>query len=116
MPATPRRKSPFQFRFKNTRKDLALDISATPVAIPLISARPVPRGLNVTGTYTVDVVRGNRRTGTKQAIANAKGSIAVFAKRVDKIARTPLADYAVYAANFVTTSTSRLRHAGLAAV
>ena len=32
----------FQFRFKNTRKDIALDINGTTVAIPLINARRYP--------------------------------------------------------------------------
>ena len=75
----------FQFRFTNTRKDIALDINGTKVAIPLINVAPVPGGLNVTETYTVNVVRGDRRTGTKQSITNASGGSAVFTKPVDNI-------------------------------
>jgi len=91
----------FQFRFKNTRKDIALDINGIKVAIPLINAGPVPGGLNVTETYTVDVVRGDRRAGKKQSITNAKGGSAVFTKPVDNIGQKSIADYAGYAANFV---------------
>lgn len=91
----------FQFRFKNTRKDIALDINGTKVAIPLINVAPVPGGLNTTENYTVDVVRGDRRTGKKQSLTNAKGGSAVFTKPVDNIGQKSIADYAAYAANFV---------------
>ncbi len=91
----------FQFRFTNTRKDIALDINGAKVAIPLINAGPVPGGLNVVETYTVDVVRGDRRTGTKQPITNAKGGGSVFTKPVDNIGEKSIADYAAYAATSV---------------
>ena len=91
----------FQFQFTNTPKNLALDINGTNVAIPLINDAPVPGGLNVNETYKVNIVRGDRRTGTKQPITNASGGSAVFTKPVDNIGQKSIPDYAAYAANFV---------------
>ena len=69
----------FQFRFKNTLKGKTLDRSAAPdVAIPLTQFGPgdgaaTRATLNVNETFTVDVVRGDRRTGTARPITNAAG-------------------------------------------
>ena len=67
----------------------------------MINDAPVPGGLNVDETYKVNIVRGDRRTGTKQPITNASGGGAVFTKPVDNIGQKSIADYAAYAANFV---------------
>ena len=65
----------FQFRFKNNRKNVQLDIGDKKVAIPLIQAGQVAdrnaAALNVNETYSVSIVRGDRRNGTRSAITNA---------------------------------------------
>ncbi len=95
----------FQFRFHNAIKDIALTIgtgaNAQTVAIPLINAGQIFAGntaaLNRIETYTLNLVRGDRRTGTSQAITNAATGEATFEKPVDNIGNKSIPDYAAYA-------------------
>lgn len=114
----------FQFRFQNTLLNGtgvalstlpdggfgALPDGGAPVAIPLINAGTIGLAdggftLAPTGfqgqreTYTVNVVRGNRRTGTSTAITNVNGGSATFAKPLDNIGSKtfPGNSYANYA-------------------
>ncbi len=97
----------FQFRFKNNFKGITLPIGGTDVAIPLIQAGTVAdrnaANLNVNETYTVDVVRGDRRTGSRAAVTNASGGASVFDKPVDNIGTKTIPDYEGYAAKHVHT-------------
>ena len=97
----------FQFRFKNKLNDVTLPIGGKNVAIPLIQTGQVTDvtspSLNVTETYTVDVVRGDRRTGTRAAVTNAAGGSATFDKPVDNIGTKTIPDYAGYAAKHIYT-------------
>ena len=93
----------FQFRFKNALKSIALPIGSSNVAIPLIQAGTVSAlndaNLNVNETYTVNVVRGDRRRngGAGSAVVKTGGG-AVFEKPVDNIGVKTIANYAAYAA------------------
>jgi hypothetical protein len=92
----------FQFRFTNTSKDGALTVGGKATKIPLINSGPIsgvnPGTLNVRETYTIDVVRGNRRSGTRTSVANAAGSAAGFDKPVDNIGEKVFpSGYAAYA-------------------
>ncbi len=91
----------FQFRFKNKFNAIALDIGGKQVAIPLTQAGvvtgPNSPSLNVNETYTVDVMRGDRRTGQRAAVTNASGGSATFDKPVDNIGTKTIPDYAAYA-------------------
>ena len=95
----------FQFRFKNTSKGQTLSVGGTNVAIPLTQFGGVSdttgANLNVTESYTVDVVRGDRRTGTHGSLTNASGGSATFAKPSDNIGTKTIPDYAGYASQFV---------------
>ena len=103
----------FQFRFKNNLKDspngITLPIGGKNVAIPLIQAgqvdgaNAVPNSavLNLNEQFTLDIVRGDRRTGTKQSITNASGGSATFDKPVDNIGTKTIPDYAAYAAKHI---------------
>ena len=79
----------FQFRFKNTSKDLALPVGGRNVAVPIIQTGPItaPNAptLNLRETYTVDVVRGDRRSGARSRVTLAGGSAQEFDKPVDNI-------------------------------
>jgi len=79
----------FQFRFKNTSKGTALPVGGKQVKIPLINSGPIstvnPATLNVRETFTLDVVRGTRRGGTRAAVTNATGGATEFDKPVDNI-------------------------------
>jgi len=95
----------FQFRFQNNLKDIALNVGGRSVSIPLIQAGAIAAGntaaLNVSESYTVDIVRGDRRQGNRQAITNVNGGARSFAKPVDNIGNKTIADYAAYAAAHV---------------
>ncbi|MEO8166006.1 MAG: DUF4331 domain-containing protein, partial [Betaproteobacteria bacterium] len=58
--------------------------------------------LNLVQTYTVDVVRGNRRLA-RSAVTNASGGGTTFAKPVDNIGVKTLPNYAAYAAQYLYT-------------
>jgi hypothetical protein len=92
----------FQFRFKNTNSDNKFTVGGKQVSIPLVINsgaidKPNPAGLNVRETYSVTVVRGDRRSGTKQAVTNASGASAVFDKPVDNIGSKSIPNYKAYA-------------------
>ncbi|MFZ2986542.1 DUF4331 domain-containing protein [Ideonella sp.] len=95
----------FQFRFKNTAVGKALTVGDQSVGIPLIQAGQVANvndaNLNLAESYSVTVVRGNRRTGTPQMVTNASGGASSFAKPVDNIGLKTIPDYAAYAAKHV---------------
>ncbi len=95
----------FQFRFTNTLKDTQLNVGGVPVSIPLIQSGPIAgvndATLNLRETYTVNIVRGPRRTGVSEPITNAANDSATFDKPVDNIGNKTLADYAAYAAQHV---------------
>ncbi len=95
----------FQFRFNNKLNNLALPIGTGAaqkmVAIPLIQAGGVANltdaNLNLNESYTVNVVRGDRRKGAVQAVTKAAGG-ATFEKPVDYIGVKTLGNTAAYAA------------------
>lgn len=94
----------FQFRFNNENRDTKLTVGGKQVSIPLIINgasdinTPGSAALNRRETYSINVVRGDRRTGTRQAVANAAGGGTTFDKPVDNIGNKSIADYASYAA------------------
>jgi hypothetical protein len=79
----------FQFRFKNTSKALALPVGDKQVKIPLINSGTIddvnPATLNVRETYTIDMIRSERRSGTPAAVTNIAGGAREFDKPVDNI-------------------------------
>jgi hypothetical protein len=99
----------FQFRFANKLAagggGIALNIGGKPVAIPLVQAGQVAdvkdASLNVGESYTLTVVRGDRRSGATYAATNAATGATVFDKPVDYIGTKTIPDYAGYAARHV---------------
>ncbi len=99
----------FQFRFKNTLANngagVSLNIGGKSVGIPLIQAGGVANvkdgNLQVAETFTLQVMRGDRRGGTTQSVTNANGGSATFDKPVDNIGMKTIADYAGYAAKHI---------------
>ncbi len=93
----------FQFRFNNQNKDTKLTVGGKQVSIPLIingssDINAVNSGgLNQRETYSVTLVRGDRRTGTRYAVTNASGGDATFDKPVDNIGNKSISNYAAYA-------------------
>ena len=96
----------FQFRFQNANKDAQLTVGGKKVSIPLVInggpiADPNAAGANVRETYTVSVVRGDRRGGQRAAVTNAAGGGATFDKPLDNIGNKSIPNYAAYAAKHV---------------
>src|SRR5579862_854644 len=98
----------FQFRFKNDLHGVSLDVGGKQVAIPLVQSGTVSAGnsaaLNVTESYTIEVVRGDRRSGHRAEVTNALDGSTVFTKPTDFIGTKTfggLEGYAAYAAQYV---------------
>ena len=79
----------FQFRFKNTSKKTTLTIGGQPVLIPLINSSTIsavnPASLNVRETFTIDMVKGDRRGGARTRLTSVAGNVTEFDKPVDNI-------------------------------
>ncbi len=94
----------FQFRFTSTSKSTALPVGGQSVKIPLINSGPIsginPPTLNVRETYTIDIVRGDRRSGSRASVTNAAGGATptVFDKPVDNIGDKTFGSPTAYAA------------------
>ncbi len=93
----------FQFRFNNTLansgKGVELPIGGKMVAIPLTQAGPIANvndaNSNVRETFTVNMVRGDRRKGTIAAVPKAGGGN-TFDKPVDYIGVKTFGNAAAY--------------------
>jgi len=81
----------FQFQFRTTSKNLSVPVGDKMMPIPLINAGGIgpaatdTSALNVEETYTVNLVRGSRRFGFRQALTNAANGSRIFSKPVDRI-------------------------------
>ncbi len=99
----------FQFRFRNTLSaggaGVNLMVGGKSVNIPLIQAgsitSPNDPSLQLHETFSVTVVRGDRRSGTAQPVTQAGNGSATFDKPVDNIGMKSIPDYAGYAAKHV---------------
>ncbi len=93
----------FQFRFTTEVRGFPLSIGGKDVPIPLIQKggvgpmRSDTDNLNVLESYTVDIVRGDRRTGTRESLVASIDGATQFTKPVDNIGNKTLADYEAYA-------------------
>lgn len=100
----------FQFRFQNKLRDTSgktLTVGGEEVAIPLIQFGQVANvqdaNLNLSESFTLTVVRGDRRRGNAQAVTNYVNGATVFDKPVDNIGVKTIPDYAAYAGRHVYT-------------
>ncbi|CDS50518.1 FIG00729359: hypothetical protein [Polaromonas sp. CG9_12] len=100
----------FQFQFKNELKDgvgIALDVGGKKVAIPLRQARPFINAadapLSYTESFTLNVVRGDRRSGKREAVTMAAGGGKTFGKPIDYIGTKtfPGGSYEGYANSYI---------------
>src|SRR5215469_5589934 len=97
----------FQFRFKTTDMGLAVMAGGKSISVPLSNIGPISAGnmsaQNVAETYTVTLVRGDRRTGVAHQIVDASTGEAMFGKPFDNIGAKSIPDYAAYANSFIHT-------------
>ena len=93
-----------QFRFTNTYKNLTVNAGGKQVAVPLLNIGPVDAqgdNLNLTQSYTIELVRGDPRHGQHEAVGNATLGGNTFFKPVDNIGNKSIDNYPAYAANFM---------------
>src|ERR1700680_191868 len=95
----------FQFRFTTTTQGLAVPVGTKMVPVPLTNIGPVSAGntgaQNVSQSYTVTLVKGDRRTGTVLPVENFTTASTIFAKPLDNIGTKSIPNYAAYAASFI---------------
>jgi hypothetical protein len=95
----------FQFRFTTTNAGLSVMAGGKSIPVPLINIGPVSgsnsASQNVMQTYTLTLIKGDRRSGTATAIANANTGATTFGKPLDNIGAKSIPNYAAYAADFI---------------
>ncbi len=96
----------FQFDFSSALKGangIELNIGGTMVAIPLRQAGSIPGAttpgdnINETESYSVTMITGDRRSGTRQTLSPVGG----FTKPIDNIGNKTIPNYADYADDFI---------------
>ena len=101
----------FQFRFQSpiTNNGTGLTVAVgsvqqeiAPMQNGVVSVPNDPH-LQINETYTVTLVRGDRRTGTTGMLSNATGGSTTFAKPFDNIGEKTIPGYPAYAAAHVYT-------------
>src|SRR3984957_18004031 len=95
----------FQFQFTTTKQGLTVPVGSKPVPVPLTNIGPVGAGSagvqNIAQSYSLTLVKGDRRTGTAMPITNNNTGSKTFDKPLDNIGNKSIANYAAYAGNFV---------------
>jgi len=99
----------FQFRFTDMRAGLAVNAGGKSIPVPLTNIGPVSAAnmsaQNVVETYTLTLVRGDRRHGQVLQVTDATTGSATFAKPLDNIGAKSIPGYADYANTFIHTIT-----------
>src|ERR1700761_8028455 len=99
----------FQFKITNTLvggTGITLNVGGKTEAIPL-RAVPSVSGANTnvgeTESYSLTVITGDRRSGTRAAVTNASTGATAFTKPLDYIGDKTVPQYATYANQFIYT-------------
>ena len=94
----------FQFRFSSKTTDFQLGVGDKRVSTPLVNVGPLsgsnPPNLLVNQTYTLTLVKGDRREGDRSQIACTSG-VTVFTKPEDNIGAKSIPDYDAYANQYI---------------
>ena len=95
----------FQFRFTTTRAGLSVMAGGKSIPVPLTNIGPVSASdtsaQNVMETYTVTLVKGDRRHGTPAPVVDASSGSSAFTKPLDNIGNKSIPDYPTYANSFI---------------
>jgi len=99
----------FRFRFTNTKRGFPLPIgpegNRRTNDVPVLAVGAVTAGntgaLLVDQTYTVEVIRGNRRTGTSTLVTNVADGSTRFTKPQDNVGAKTFPDYNAYADSYI---------------
>jgi hypothetical protein len=99
----------FQFRFTKTTQGLAVMAGGKSIPVPLTNIGPVSASdssaQNVAESYTLTLVKGDRRHGTAAQIVDASNGSTTFTKPLDNIGAKSIPDYPTYTASFIHTIT-----------
>ncbi|MCG2580152.1 MAG: DUF4331 domain-containing protein [Marinobacter sp.] len=89
----------FRFQMQDVLNDIQLDVGGEMVSVPLKNIGDATDNANVQmrQEYTVTVIRGDRRSGTRQVATNATTGTETFAKPLDNIGGKSFGDYEAYA-------------------
>lgn len=91
----------FQFRFNQMLKDLTVPVGGKNIPVPLINIGPISGAggatQNLSETYSLDIIRGNRRSGNRQSLGES------FTKPLDNIGQKSIPSYDSYARSFIHT-------------
>ena len=93
----------FSFNFRTILAGVTVPVGGQDIAIPLKTAGPVGPGamdtdaVNSRQEYSLNVVRGDRRTGSSQAITNQLDGATRFRKPLDNIGTKTIPEYGAYA-------------------
>ena len=88
----------FQFRFTNTARNFNVQVGDKMVGVPLVNIGPIgPQAgntdnLNVVESYTLNIIRGDRRHGRRSSITNVADGSRTFKKPVDRIGDKSIAN------------------------
>jgi hypothetical protein len=92
----------FQFHFKQTLNDLQVPVGGKMVSVPLSNIGAITNDAssaqNTAETYTVTMVKGDRRTGTRTLLGT-------FNKPFDNVGNKSIPNYAAYANSFISPIT-----------
>lgn len=101
----------FQFDFANVFQDLQLTIGESgaekQVSVPVKNIGPIgptpgdTQNVQLSQTYELSVIRGDRRSGTVERVSNAVDGSMSFPKPVDYIGTKSISDYENYANNHI---------------
>jgi len=90
----------FSFKFINTIRGTAVPAGALTLPIPLVNSGQVTGGsaptLNLIQQFSVDVIRGPRRTGVREHVFPLAGGT-LYEKPIDNIGNKSIPNYATYA-------------------
>jgi hypothetical protein len=99
----------FQFRFSKSTQGLPVTVGGKSIPVPLVNIGPVSASdtsaQNVAESYTLTLVKGDRRHGTAAPIVDAGTGSGTFTKPLDNIGAKSIPDYAIYANSFIHTIT-----------
>lgn len=103
----------YQFKFtnqlQNSNKGISLTVGGKTLPIALRAAGPVSMAtdpnLNESESYTLTLVTGDPRSGTRASVTNANGGGTTFTKPLDNVGFKTVPSYAAYADQFIYTIT-----------
>ncbi len=95
----------FQFRFSESNQGLTVPVGSKSIPVPLTNIGQISAGntsaQNVIESYSLTLVRGDRRHGTPTPITDAATGSATFSKPLDNIGAKSIPNYAAYANTFI---------------